>query len=175
MAQLSEKELSSIQELLADEDLLVKKFKMLAEHSQDEKVRSKMLEISDKHQRHFNDLYSKLSQGVEAMAMIYTEKEILGDALSTQKATTELFNKASNECVHEDVRETILDILEEEHEIQQDVFCMMHAQGMYPTPDADQKKVQQLKQQYQACAKQFSDGGCRACHMALQQPQSRFL
>ena len=61
MAQLSEKELSSIQELLADEDLLVKKFKMLVEHSQDEKVRSKMLEISDKHQRHFNDLYSKLS------------------------------------------------------------------------------------------------------------------
>ena len=61
MAQLSEKELSSIQELLADEDLLVIKFKMLAEHSQDEKVRSKMLEISDKHQRHFNDLYSKLS------------------------------------------------------------------------------------------------------------------
>ena len=29
MAQLSEKELASIQELLADEDLLVKKFKML--------------------------------------------------------------------------------------------------------------------------------------------------
>jgi hypothetical protein len=30
MAQLSEKELASIQELLSDEDLLVKKFKMLA-------------------------------------------------------------------------------------------------------------------------------------------------
>lgn len=61
MSQLSEKELSSIQELLADEDLLVKKFKMLAEHAQDEKVRSKMMEISDKHQKHFNELYSKLS------------------------------------------------------------------------------------------------------------------
>ena len=61
MAQLSEKELASIQELLADEDLLVKKFKMLAEHAQDDKVRSKMLEISDKHQEHFNELYSKLS------------------------------------------------------------------------------------------------------------------
>ena len=87
------------------------------------------------------------------MAMIYTEKEILGDALSTQKATTELFNKASNECVHEDVRETILDILEEEHEIQQDVFCMMHQKGFYPTPEAEQKKVDQLKMQYQACVK----------------------
>ena len=85
--------------------------------------------------------------------MVYTEKEILGDALSTQKATTELFNKASNECVHEDVRETILDILEEEHEIQQDVFEMMHAQGYYPTPAADAKKVEEAKQQYCQCVK----------------------
>ena len=61
MAQLSEKELASLQELLADEDLLVKKFKMLAEHAQDEQVKSKMLEISNKHQGHFNELYSKLS------------------------------------------------------------------------------------------------------------------
>lgn len=61
MAQLSEKELSCIQELLADEDLLVKKFQMLAEHATDEKVKSKMLEISQKHQRHLNDLYGKLS------------------------------------------------------------------------------------------------------------------
>lgn len=61
MAQLSEKELSCIQELLSDEDLLVKKFQMLAEHATDEKVKSKMLEISDKHQRHLNDLYGKLS------------------------------------------------------------------------------------------------------------------
>ena len=85
------------------------------------------------------------------MPAVYTEKEILGDALSTQKTTTELFNKVSNECVHEDIRETLLDILEEEHEIQQDVFLMMHEQGLYPTPAADEKKVQQLKQQYQSC------------------------
>ena len=84
---------------------------------------------------------------------VYTEKEVLSDALAAQKSSTELFNKASNECVHENVRESLLDILEEEHEIQQDVFCMMHAKGMYPTPEADQKKVQQLKQQYQQCVK----------------------
>ena len=84
---------------------------------------------------------------------VYTEKEILGDALSSQKATTELFNKASNECVHENVRETLLDILEEEREIQQDVFVMMHDKGMYPTPEAEQKKVDQLKQQYSQCVK----------------------
>ena len=84
---------------------------------------------------------------------VYTEKEVLSDALSAQKACTELFNKASNECVHENVRESLLDILEEEHEIQQDVFLMMHDKGMYPTPEADQKKVDQLKMQYQQCVK----------------------
>ncbi len=61
MAQLSEKELASIQELLADEDLLVKKFKMLAEHAENDQVKTKMLEISDKHQKHVNELYSHLS------------------------------------------------------------------------------------------------------------------
>ena len=84
---------------------------------------------------------------------VYTEKEVLGDALSAQKATTELFNKASNECVHENVLESLLDILEEEHEIQQDVFCMMHQKGYYPTPEAEDKKVQQLKMQYKECVK----------------------
>lgn len=61
MSQLSEKELSTIKDLLSEEELLVKKFKMLAEHATDEAVKSKMLNISDKHQGHFNELYSKLS------------------------------------------------------------------------------------------------------------------
>jgi len=87
------------------------------------------------------------------MPAIYTEKEILGDALSTQKATTELFNKTANECVHEDLRQTMLNILNDEHDIQQDVFNMMHAEGLYPTPAAEDKKVQQLKAQYKQCAK----------------------
>lgn len=87
------------------------------------------------------------------MQGIYTEKEILSDALSAQKATTALFNTSANECVHENVRQTLLDILSEEHDIQQDVFNMMHEEGYYPTPAADEKKVQQLKQQYSQCAK----------------------
>ena len=61
MAQLSEKELSALKDLLSDEDLLVKKFQMLAEHATDPQVKAKMTEISNKHQSHFNELYSKLS------------------------------------------------------------------------------------------------------------------
>ena len=61
MVQLSERELTEIKCLLSEEELLVKKFKMLAEQADNEELRSKMTEISDKHQGHFNELYSKLS------------------------------------------------------------------------------------------------------------------
>lgn len=61
MSQLSEKELSTIKDLLSEEELLVKKFKMLAEHATSEEVKAKMTGISEKHQGHFNELYSKLS------------------------------------------------------------------------------------------------------------------
>lgn len=61
MSQLSEKELSAIQELLADEDLLVKKFQMLASQATDEQVKSELERISNRHQNHLNQLYSKLS------------------------------------------------------------------------------------------------------------------
>lgn len=61
MTQLSEKELSTIKDLLSEEELLVKKFKMLADHAETEELKCKMTEISDKHQEHFNELYSKIS------------------------------------------------------------------------------------------------------------------
>ena len=59
--QLSEKELSSIKTLLNEEDLLVKKFQMLADHAETPEVKEKMMSISETHQAHFNVLYSKLS------------------------------------------------------------------------------------------------------------------
>ena len=61
MTQLSEKELSVIKDLLSEEELLVKKFQMLAEHAQTQELKEKMTQISNQHQGHFNELYTKLS------------------------------------------------------------------------------------------------------------------
>ena len=79
---------------------------------------------------------------------LYQEKEILGDALAAQKSATNLFNTFSNECVHEGLRSTMLDILADEHTMQQDVFSSMHERGFYPTPDAQQDKIDEAKQKY---------------------------
>lgn len=84
----------------------------------------------------------------------YTDKEVLGDGLSTQKATTDLFNTSANECTHDALRSTMLNILAEEHKIQTGVFDMMHARGFYETPAADAKKVEQAKQKFSAGFKQ---------------------
>lgn len=60
MSHLSEKELSAINELLSEEDLLVKKFQMLAEQTNDAEMKSEFQSIANKHQGHFNTLYEHL-------------------------------------------------------------------------------------------------------------------
>ena len=79
---------------------------------------------------------------------VYTDKEILNDGLCAQKATTGKMNLAANECVHENLRKDILNVLNQEHSIQYEVFSMMSQRGMYPTPAADDKKMMEAKQKY---------------------------
>ena len=88
---------------------------------------------------------------------IYTDKEILADALTAEKAATNNYNAFANECVHDSVRDAILHCLEQEHCIQEDVFNMMHQRGLYPTPDADANKVENTKQKFSQCVKTVKD------------------
>ena len=60
MGQISEKELSLLNDLLADEELLTKKFKMLAQQAEDKEIQQKYERISEQHLGHFNTLYSYL-------------------------------------------------------------------------------------------------------------------
>ena len=83
----------------------------------------------------------------------FSEKEILSDALSSTKAATNHYNTFSNECVHENVRHAMLHCLEQEHDIQQDLFEIMHTKGYYPTPAADEKKIQNAIQTFSQCVK----------------------
>lgn len=87
------------------------------------------------------------------MESIYTDKEILGDALTIEKTSTSNYNTYSNECVHGNVRDTMLKILSEEHDIQNDVFQMMHERGYYPTPAAEEKKLEEVKSKFCKSAK----------------------
>lgn len=78
----------------------------------------------------------------------YTDKEILNDGLCAQKAATGKFNMAANECVHDNLRKDILNVLGQEHSIQYEVFNMMNQRGLYPTPPAEDKKMIEAKQKF---------------------------
>lgn len=47
------------------------------------------------------------------METVYGEKEALDDALTSVKTATGNYNTFSNECVHENVRNVMLKILEQ--------------------------------------------------------------
>ena len=83
---------------------------------------------------------------------IYTDKEVLSDALTSVKTATTLYNTFANECVHPEVRDTLLQVLKDEQDIQFDVFNEMHSRGLYPTPAAEQEKIDQAKQTFSSQA-----------------------
>lgn len=78
----------------------------------------------------------------------YTDKEVLADALTMQKNVTGILNGFSNECKNPAVRKIMLDILDDEHSIQFDVFNDMHERGFYKTTLAPQDKVSTMKSTY---------------------------
>ncbi|MCI1964567.1 MAG: spore coat protein [Oscillospiraceae bacterium] len=77
------------------------------------------------------------------------EREIMDDALSSEKYMTDTYNSFTNECVTQNVRDEFMRILNEEHQIQSEVFDAMKQRGWYTIPDAQQQKIQQAKQKYQ--------------------------
>lgn len=79
-----------------------------------------------------------------------SEKEIFQDCLSSQKFVTTNYNIFAGECVNEQLRSAFLNILDDEHRIQADIFNDMSANGWYQTQPADQQQIQQIKQKFPA-------------------------
>lgn len=78
----------------------------------------------------------------------FSEKEVLLDALTAQKGMTGMLNNFSNECANPEVRKVMLDILNDEHSIQFDVFNDMQTRGYYQVTPAQQDKVTKVKDTY---------------------------
>ena len=74
------------------------------------------------------------------------DKEIFKDFLSSQKQIAASYNTFAGECVNPQLRSAFLNILDEEHRIQADLFDDMTAKGWYQTEPADGTKVAQARQ-----------------------------
>ncbi len=79
---------------------------------------------------------------------IYSKKEILQDALEAEKSVTGLYNTMANECACPELKNTLLNILGKEHDIQFEVFNTMQSAGLYQIPQAEQQKINEAKQKF---------------------------
>ena len=79
----------------------------------------------------------------------YDDKLMMSDALYSQKLITENYNIFANECAEQQIRDIFITILNEEHQIQADVFDEMNKRGWYSTQKAEQQQIQQVKQKFQ--------------------------
>ena len=78
----------------------------------------------------------------------FSDKDRLTDALNIQKYATGHYNEFACESATPDVRACAMNILNEEHQLQQQLFDEMHSRGWYPTECAEQQKLQQAKNQF---------------------------
>lgn len=78
----------------------------------------------------------------------FGDREMMEDALSSQKFITENYNTFANECSCPAVMSEFMNILNEEHQIQHEVFDEMSKRGWYPTEAAQQQKIDQCKQKF---------------------------
>ena len=65
------------------------------------------------------------------------DKEMLEDVLTY-----------ANECATTAIRDEMMNILHDEHDIQADIFMEMQKRGWYPTPMAEEQKIQSTKQKF---------------------------
>jgi len=86
---------------------------------------------------------------INPLSQKFVEKDIMQDILSSQKHITGTYNTYANECVTPSLKSDFMNILNEEHQLQSDVFTEMQKRGWYTTEPADQNKMNQAKQKYQ--------------------------
>lgn len=80
----------------------------------------------------------------------FGDKEMMTDALSAQKWITDHYNIWANECATQQIKSEFINLLNEEHQIQTELFNEMNKRGWYPLQAAEQPKIDQVKQKYPA-------------------------
>lgn len=70
-----------------------------------------------------------------------TDKEIVEDMILSQKMIATAYNTFANECVNQQLRADFLNILRDEHNIQQSVYEQMQKRGWVSTSSAEKEKI----------------------------------
>ncbi|MGL5972647.1 MAG: spore coat protein [Oscillospiraceae bacterium] len=78
----------------------------------------------------------------------FTDKDMITDALFSQKQVTSNYNLFANECANNDTKNKFMSILNEEHDLQMQIFDEMSKRGWYNITQAQTQKVSEAKTKF---------------------------
>ena len=78
----------------------------------------------------------------------FDDQAKIADTLATQKAMAQMYNQYAGECSTKTRRNKLLDILNEQHEMQFDVFSAMEKRGWYQPQPAEHGKISEAKAKF---------------------------
>ena len=81
-------------------------------------------------------------------AINFSDKDRLTDALASQKFITDNYNTSANESASPQLRGVFMGLLQEEHDIQSEIFMEMQKRGWYQVAPAEQQKIDQAKTKF---------------------------
>lgn len=78
----------------------------------------------------------------------FTDQDMMAEALTSQKFITTTYNTFANECASPALKSEFVNILNEEHQIEHEIFTEMQKRGWYQTQPADEENVAQAKMKF---------------------------
>ena len=85
----------------------------------------------------------------------FQDQEILTDMLTSQKQATSHFNMMATECMDQNLKKDMLNILQDEQSMQSAVFFEMNKRGWYNPPPAEQQMVDQTRTKFEGISQQM--------------------
>ncbi len=71
----------------------------------------------------------------------FDDQMMMNDALNTQKQIAQLYNHYAGECSTKRGMQTLMGLLQDEHDMQYEVFSQMEKRGWYTLKPAAQREV----------------------------------
>lgn len=83
------------------------------------------------------------------------EKELMHDLLTTEKANISAYSTGITESSCPNLRDTLINNFKNAQDVQYKVFDAMRQKGWYPTKDAPESEVTQLKNETNQMAREL--------------------
>lgn len=77
-----------------------------------------------------------------------TDQEMLEDLLSAQKMITGSYNSFACECAGDGLKNEMVALLGEEHQIQHELFAEMEKRGWYQPEPAEHQKISRARERF---------------------------